>query len=173
MPRTPGSFSLLIFEQATIGIVDAAMQYKFGSAGFELRQRKLREQRDRIVIQFTPAYWVKVEKQANGIVVPAPPEVARQCPKPFLRWSNKSVERARFAYHWRHLGSSLGQHANFVFGKGPRFDRLHYQHSLQDSAIDEWNSQEGLVGVLARLLEILESRMISYFLHRDRPHLLR
>src|ERR1700704_1784752 len=173
MPRSPSSFRLLIFEQATIGIVNAAVQHEFGGAGLELRQRKFREQRNRIVIQFTPTYRVKVVKQADRIVIPTPPKIARQCPEPFLRRSDKAVERARFAYHWRHLRSSVGQHANFVFGKSSRFDRLHHQNALQDAAIDEWNSQERLVGFLPGFLEILESRMISYFFNRHRPNLLR
>ena len=97
-----------------------------------------------IVIQLPPAHRIQVAEQAGGIVVPAPPEIARQRPQPFLRRSDETVERAGLADHRRDLRRRLRQHADFVFSKDARLDCLHDQHALQHAAIDERHAQKDL-----------------------------
>jgi hypothetical protein len=59
-----------------------------------------------------------------------------------LRRCDEAVERARLANDRRHLCGSLYQHANLVFSKNARLDRLNDQHSLQNAAVDQRDSQE-------------------------------
>ena len=134
-------------------------------------QRNFREQRDRIVIELPPAQRVQIAEQAGGIVVPAPPQIARQGPQALLHRSDKAIERARLAHHRRDLRGGLGQHLNFVVVKNARVDRLHHQNALQNAAIDQRHSQKRLVSLLARLAEIFEARMILDLLDGHRLHL--
>ena len=147
------------------------MQHQFAGAAFQLGQRNLRQQRDRIVIQLPPAHRIEIAEQAAGIVVPAPPQIARQRPQPLLRGRDEAVQRARFADHRRHLRGRLHQHPHFVVAKDARLDGLHHQHALQNASIDQRNAQKRLVGIFARFAEILEARMVLDLLHGDRPHL--
>ena len=149
MPPAPGTLPLLIFEQATVSIVDAAMQHQFTGARLQFRQREFAQQRNWIVIQLIPSHRIQIKEQSNGIVIPAPPQIARQRPQPLLRRNDESVERSGFANDRSHLPGSFGQHTNFIFRKNSGFDRLHNQNTLQYAAIDQRNAQERLIGVLA------------------------
>ena len=106
-------------------------------------------------------------------MVPAPPQVARQRPQPFLGGSNKAIEGPRFAYHRPNLDCRLDQHPHFILAKDPGRDGLDHQDSLQNAAIDQGNAEEGLVCVFAGFTEVLEARMVLHLLHRDRTHSLR
>ena len=129
------------------------------------------EQRDRIVIELPPAHRIQIAEQAGGIVVPAPPQIARQRPQPLLRGSDEAIQRARLAHHRRDLRGRLGQHLDFVVRESARLDRLHHQNALQNSAIDQRHAEKGLVGLFARFAEILEARMILDLLDGHRLHL--
>ena len=78
-------------------------------------------------------------------------KIASQRPKPFLGGSDEAIEGAGFADDGSHLGGGLGQHADFILAKNAGCDGLNHQHSLQDAAIDQGNSQKGLVSRLRRL----------------------
>ena len=170
--RAPGAVGLQIFLLAAVRVVDPAVQHQFARAALERRQRHLGQQRDGIVIQLPPAHRIQIAEQAGGIVVPAPPQIARQRPQPFLRRRDEAIERARLADHRRNLRGGFHQHPNFVLAEYARFDRLHHQHALQHAVIDQRDAQERLVGVFAGLAEILEARMPFHLLHGDRAHLL-
>ena len=126
-----------------------------------------------IVIELPPAHGIEVAEQTAGIVVPAPPQVARQRPQALLRRSDEAVQGARFADDRSHLGSGLAQHANFIFPKDTGRDGLHYQHALQHAAVDQRNAEKRLVSLFAGFAEIFEAWMFLYLLDRDRPHLFR
>ena len=128
-----------------------------------------RQQRDRIVIQLAPAHRIEIAKQAAGVVVPAPPQVARQRPQPFLRGSDKAVQRARLADHRRDLGRGLYQHANFIV---PKVARLRRSAPPARPAARRGRSRERPETIdtmfFARFLEVLEARDGSALL-RPRP----
>ena len=132
-----------------------------------------RKQGDGIVIELPPAHRIEIAKQTAGVVVPAPPQIARQRPQPLLSGRDKAVQSASFADHRAHLGRGLAQHADFVLAKHARRDGLHHQHSLQHAAIDQGNAQERLVCVFAGFTEIFEAGMVSYLLHSHRSHSFR
>src|ERR1019366_8296020 len=95
--RTPGSLRTLMLAQAAIGVVDAAVQGKFGGARFEFGERILVQQRDGTVIELAPTLRIEFAEQADGIVIPAPPQVAGQRPEPFLDGRDETVEGTGFA----------------------------------------------------------------------------
>ena len=130
MPCTPGSLSLLIFPQAPVRVVDAAVQGEFSGSRLQLGEWKLRQQGNRIVIKSAPAYGIEIKEQPHRVMVPTPPQVARQSPEPFLRGSNETIERARFAYDRGDLGRRFAQHANFVFREDPWRHGLDNQNAL-------------------------------------------
>ena len=82
----------------------------------------------------------------------------------------KRSSSSGFTHHRSDLSRRLGQHANLVFAENPGFDGLHYENALQNSAIDQRNTQERLVGILARIAEVLEAGMVFHLLYGDRPH---
>ena len=53
-----------------------------------------------------------------------------------------------------------------------RFGGLHDEHALQHAAVDDRHAEERLVGILAGLAEVLETRMRRRVLHDDGAHLL-
>ena len=102
-----------IFPLAAIGVVDAAVQHQFAGAALHLRQRNLRQQSDGIVIELPPAHRIEVAEQAAGVVVPAPPQIARQRPEPLLGGRDEAIQSASFADHRRHLGRGLASACGF------------------------------------------------------------
>ncbi len=172
MRGAPGAIGAQILLLAAIGVIDAAVQHQLAGAALELRQRNFGQQRDGIVIQLPQTHRIEVAKQAGGIVVPAPPQVAGERPEPLLHGRDEAIQRARFAYHRRHLRGGLHQHLHFVVGEGAGFDGLNHQHALQDALIDQRNAAKRLVGLFARLAEIFETRMTGGMFDGHRPHLL-
>ena len=106
-------------------------------------------------------------------MVPAPPQVASQRPKAFLRGSDEAIQRPRFAHHRRDLGRRLGQHVNLIFAESPRLYGLNYQNALQNPPVDQWNPEKRLVGIFAGLPEVLETRMTLRQPHSYGTHLFR
>ena len=169
--RAPGSLRILVLAQAAIGVVDPAVQGEFGGARFELLERILVQQRHRTVIELTPAQRIEIVEQAGGIVIPTPPQVARQRPEPLLGRRDETVERAGFAHHGRNPLRGLGEQTNLIFRKDPRRHSLNHQNALQHAAINQGNSQERLVSILTRFAEVLEARMIPDLFNRHRADL--
>src|SRR5271167_671045 len=85
MARSPGAVRVQVLLQATIGVIDAAVQHQLRSATLQPSQRKLRQQRNWILIQLPPAHRIEVTEQAGGIVIPTPPQIASQRPESLLR----------------------------------------------------------------------------------------
>ncbi len=137
------------------------MQHQFSGPPLDLRQRHFVQQRDRILIELSPARGIQVAKQADALVVPAPPHVARQFPELLLRGRNKPVERPRLAHHGRNLGRRLHQHANFIVAKDSRVLGLHHQHALQNAAVDQRHAEKGVVLLFARFLEVFVAWMFA------------
>ncbi len=136
-------------------------------------ERRLRQQRDGVLIELAPANRVQIAKEAGGVVIPTPPQVAGQRPQPLLCRSNEAVERTRLGDHRRYLRRGLRQHPNLVFAIQPLLDGLHHQHSLQHTAVQQRHSKKGLEVILIGFAKILESRMRLHLLHRHRAHLFR
>src|ERR1700677_62026 len=169
----PGALRILILAQATIRIVDTAVQNKFRGPRFEVSQRILVQQGDGTVIELPPTQRIEIAKQGRRIVIPAPPHVTRQSPKTSLRWSYETIERAGFAHDGRNSLRRLRELANFVCRKDSRLQGLNDQNPLQHAAIDNGNSEKRLVIVLACLAEVLETMMILDLFDGHRTNLFR
>ena len=167
----PGALRILVLAQAAIGVVDPAVQDEFGGARLEFGERIFVQQRDRAVIELTPSQGVNIAEQAARIVIPAPPQIAGQRPQPLLSRRDETVERARFAHDVRYPVRRLGEQTNLILREDSRLQGLHHQNALQHAAIDERNSQERVVIVLASLAEVLEARMILDLFHGHRADL--
>ncbi len=89
-----------------------------------------------------------------------------------MRGGDEAIECAGFADHRGDLGCGFAQHLNFFFAKNSRLDGLDHKNPLQNAAVDEGNSEEGLVGVLAGFMEILKAGVAMGLLHCHRTHLL-
>ena len=83
--RAPGAIGLEIFLLAAVGVIDPAVQHQFAGAALDLRQRHLAEQRDRIVIELAPARRIEIAEHVDRVLIPTPPEIARQGPEPLLK----------------------------------------------------------------------------------------
>ena len=149
------------------------MQDEFGGARFEFVERILVQQRDGTVIELTPAQRIEIVEQAGGIVIPAPPQVAGQRPESLLNRRDETVERAGFAHHVRNPVRGFREQTNLIFREDPRLHRLNHQNALQHTAINEGNSQERLVSILAGFAEVLEARMIPDLFNGHRAELFR
>jgi hypothetical protein len=149
------------------------MQNLFLSAALNFGQGHFVQQSNRIAVELTPAGGIEITEQAAGIMVPTPPQIASESPKPFLRGSDEAIERASLADHWRHLGSSLREHMDFILSKYAGLNSLNDKNTLQNAAVNQRDSQKRLISVFARVTEILEPRMVSSLVNRHRPHLFR
>jgi hypothetical protein len=170
--RAPGAVGVQVLTLAAVTVVDAAVQDELGGAKLQLFQRHLAEQGDRVLIELPPARGVEIAKKADRVMVPAPPQVARQRPEPLLRRADEAVEGTRLAHHGSDLVGGVDQHANLVLAEDARLPGLHDEHALQDSAVDEGHAEEGVVLLFAGLLEVLEARMLLDVVDGDRQHLL-
>ncbi len=111
-------------------------------------------------------------KQAGGIVIPAPPQIARERPQPFLRRRDKAIEGARFADDGRDFARPPPS-ASRLRRQGRReARRLHHEHALQNAVIDQGHAEKRLISVFAGFAEVFEPRMVPHLFHGDRPHLL-
>ena len=142
MFRAPSTVCLEIFLLAAVGVVDTPVQYQFVGAALNAGQRHLAQQRHRIVVELAPARRIEIEKNVDRVLIPTPPEVARQGPQPFLDGSDKTRERARLADDRRQLGSGLRHHMDFDFVKAAVLDSLNDEDALQDTPIDERHAKK-------------------------------
>ena len=148
------------------------MQPQFLGAALQRRQGDLRKQPHGIVIEFPPARGIEGAEQAAGVLIPAPPQIARQGPEALLRGSDEAVEGARLADDRRNLRGGRRQHLDFVFAKGTRFDGLQDQNTLQHAAVNQRNAQKRLIGILPAFAEVLETRVILHLADVYRTDLL-
>src|SRR6202021_1596899 len=127
------------------------------------------QQRNRIVVEFAPAGGIEIEEQTGRVVIPAPPQIARQRPQPLLQGSNEPIQSSRFTHDRSDLRRCLAQHPTLVPAKNAGFHGLYYKNSLKNSAIDQGNAEERLVRVLAGIPEILKSGLLFHLFNRHRP----
>src|SRR5271165_5542133 len=137
------------------------MQYQFRRAALDLFQGNLAKHRDRILIQLPPAHGIQIAKETDAVMVPAPPEIARERPEALLRRSNEAVQGARFADYRCDLVRRFHQHADLRLAKGARVFGLNNEDPLQNAAVDERHAEKGMVDLFARFLEVLVARVIA------------
>ncbi len=118
-------------------------------------------------MKLPPAHRIQVAEQADGIVIPDPPQVTRQRPQPFLHRRDESIQSPGFADDRRNLGRRLRQHPDFVGVKDASLDGLNHQDALQNAAVDHREAEERLIRIFTRLVKILEARMVLHLIHRD------
>jgi hypothetical protein len=136
------------------------VQHQLCGAPLDSRQRNFRQQRNWIVITLPPRHGIQIAKQRDRIVIPAPPQVARQGPQALLHRSNEAIQASRFTYNWRHLRRRGYEHANFGLTKLAGLGRLHDQYALQNTSVDQRHAEKSLVPVLTGLTKIFKSRML-------------
>ncbi len=171
--RAPSPLRIFVLAEAAIGVVDPAVEDEFRCAGLEFGERILVEQRDGTVIELTPAQRIEIAEQAGRIVIPAPPQVASERPEPLLGRRDETIEGAGFAHHGRNPVRSLREQTNLSFREDPRLQGLNHQNTLQHTSINEGNSEERLIIILAGFAEILKARMIFYVFNGHRADLFR
>ena len=157
---SPGAVGMEILLLAAVAVVDAAVQDEFRGAAFDFTEGNFTEQRDGILIQLAPANRIQIAKEADTVVVPAPPEIAGQGPEALLSGGDEAIEGAGFADHRRDFTGGVDQHANFIFAKDAAILGLNYQNTLQDTTVDERHTEEGVVDLFAGFDEVLETGMI-------------
>ena len=171
--RAPSAVCFKILALPAVGVVNAAVEAPI--------HPRVRSSTDRGIsvssamglwLELPPADRIEVAEQAGGLLVPTPPEVAREGPQTLMHGRNETVEGTGFAYDWSHLRGGLGEHLNFIFSEDAGLDGLHYENTLQDAAIDQGNTEEGLVRVLARFAEVFETRMVHRVLDGNGAYLL-
>src|SRR5882762_5725449 len=172
VPRSPSPIRVEILPLAAVGVIHPSVENKVPGAPLNRRQRHLRQERYRIVVELPPAYRIELPEQAGGIVIPAPPQIARQRPEALLNGSDKTIERSSFAHHGRELGRRFHQHSDFILLKNSRHYGLNDQNTLQHASIDERHAEERLIGLFAGLAEVFESWMVLHLFDGDRLHLL-
>ena len=157
----PGAVGLQVLLLAAVGVVDASVQHQLCGATLDLVQRHFVEKRDWVLVRLAPACGAEVAKEADAVVVPTPPEIAGEGPEALLRRGDEAIEGAGFADDGRDLVGSLDQHADLSFAKGAWLFGLHDENALEDSAVDERNTQEGMICLFAGFFEVLEARVIG------------
>ena len=153
---------------AAIRVVDAAVQHERRRALFEQRGRYLPEQGDRIVIECAPQRRVERPEEARGVVIPAPPHVARERIQPLVCGCDKLPQRARLAYDRGELRSCHREHTDRIGAECARLGRLDDEYALQQSLVDERDPEKRVIRVFAGLAEIFEPRMGRRVFHDQR-----
>lgn len=168
---SPGAVRLKIFLLAAIRVIDAAVQHEFAGAPLDFLERHLLQQRNGIVVEFAEAHGIEIAEEADAIVIPTPPEVARERPEALLGGRDEAVEHARVAHHGRDLRGGFHQHADLFRFENAGLDGLDHEHALEHAAIDERHSKERLELLFARLAEELVPRVLTDSVDGDRMHL--
>src|ERR1700756_1948276 len=99
------------------------------------------------MVELTPTGRIQIEKKTCGVVIPAPPQIACQRPQAFLQRSDEAIQRTSFADDGRDLGGRFGQHANLIGVKRSCFYGLDNEDALENSPIDEGDTEKRLIGV--------------------------
>jgi hypothetical protein len=172
MTRAPGVLRVHVLLQAAVGLIDAAVQRQLRRARLEHVDRNLLQQRDRIVMAGPPQQRIEVAEEARALVVPAPPEVARDGRQPLMHRRHELSERAGVADDRGDLPAGGHEPPHVLLAEPAGFRRLHDEHALQDAAVRDRHAEKRAIGILARVLEILEPRMRARVLDDDRTNLL-
>jgi hypothetical protein len=155
----PGAVGTEVFLLAAVGVVDTAMEVKFGGAALDLFQGHLVEDGDGILVTFAPVSGIEVVKDADTVEVPTPPEIPGEGPEALLRRGDEAVESTGLADDGRHLRRGFGEHPDFGVVEGARLLGLDDEDALKDTAVDDGHTQKGLVGLFAGILDELEARV--------------
>ena len=169
----PGPILMQIFALPAVRVVDSPVQDQLAGAALNPGQWQRGEHGDGVVIELPPAHGVQVQKQTAGVMIPTPPEIARQRPKALLRRSDKAVEGSSFANDRGNLRGGFRQHVNLFVMEDAGDDRLNGQNAMQQSLINQGNAEERPVSVFTRLAKVFEPGMTLHFLHGDGTHRLR
>jgi hypothetical protein len=124
------------------------------------------------VVELAPQDRIQLSEQAGRVVVPAPPEILRQCGQTLVTGSDEQPAGARLAHDRRELRSCRHHEPHFIPSEHARLDRLDDQHALQKSTVDQRHAQERVVGIFAGFAEILEARVPCRVRDDLRPQLL-
>src|SRR6266542_3199527 len=81
----PGGLGVQVLLQPPVGIVNRAAQDQLVGPSLQPLWRELRQQRDRIVIQFAPADRVEFAEEGDHLRLPGPPQVASQRLQPVVQ----------------------------------------------------------------------------------------
>ncbi len=73
MGAAPGRYLAHVLLQPPIGLIDAAVEDQFAGPHGEPLGRKLREQRDRVMIELPPTNRIQVAEEVDYVGVPTPP----------------------------------------------------------------------------------------------------
>ena len=170
--RAPCARGGEVFLHSPIGVVDATVQRELRDPLLEPVHGQSLEQRDGIVVELAPEDGIQLAEQGRCVAVPTPPEILRQRQQPLMAGRDEEPTRARLADDRRQLRPGCHQQAHLAPIERARLDGLDDQHALQEPPIDQRHAQERVVGILARLAEILEARMLGRMLDDLRAHLL-
>ena len=138
--RTPRMFRLEVLLQPAIGIVDPAMELELLCPFLQRLDGDLLQERNRIVIELAPPDRIELPKEGRRIVVPAPPEVARERVESLMRRCRRLAERPRFADDRRQLCACHDEHPDIVLAERPAFDGLDDEDSDEQAAIQNWDA---------------------------------
>ncbi len=159
MPRAPGVFGRQILLKPAVRVIDTAVEPELRGPFFEHLNRKPIEQRNRVVSELHPQRRVELPEQLRRVVVPAPPQIFRQCSQPLMRGRDELTQRPRFRHDRRDLAARRCQQPDDVFVEPARLDSLDDEHTLEQSAVDDGNAEEGMIRILTGFSEVLESRV--------------
>ena len=96
---TPGMFRGHVLLPASIGVVDAGMQNRFSASKFQLFLRELIQQKNRVMIQLSPANGIKISENRNNFRLPTPPEITSECIELFAETELRRLRRShRFVF---------------------------------------------------------------------------
>ncbi len=148
-----------VLVHAAVGVVDPPVQRELRRTLLEPVDRHLLEERHRVVAHLAPQNRVQLAEQAGRLVVPAPPQVLRDCAQTLLERGHNLPESPRLADNGRELGPRGDQHPHVGRLEHALLDRLHDQYSLEQAAIEHRDAEKRSIRVLPRLREVLEPWM--------------
>ena len=157
---------------AAIGVVDPAVQCELAGPLMERGEWYLRQERNRIVLEFSPAGGRDLSKETGRIDVPTPPEVSREGPELLLAGLDELVEAARFGDDRRHLRRRRGERLDLLFREDAGLAGLDDQGSLEHAVLDDGDTEQRLEGLFACFTEVLEARVRAHLIDGDGSHLL-
>ncbi len=108
MLRSPRVLRLQVLLHPSVGVVDAPVQRQLRGASFQLCDRHLLEQDDRIVIALAPQHGIELPEQAYGLLIPRPPDVLREGREPLMHRRHEVPHGAGLADNRCELSASRG-----------------------------------------------------------------
>ena len=108
----------------------------------ERGERHLRQQRNRIVLELSPAGGIELAKEAGRIDVPTPPEISRERPELLLAGRDELVEAARLGDDRRHLRRRRRERLDLLLREDAGLAGLHDQDSLEHAVLDDGHAEQ-------------------------------